>query len=78
MEQAVLQEIINVVVPGGGFTLAGPPQLKDALWTIPFHHYQFGLGQIFLPDRDVDSIPCRRALATELTERLGLAIASSQ
>lgn len=78
MEQDVLEGIINAVIPGGGFTRAGRPQLNDTIWTVPFHHYQFGLGQVFLPDREVDNTSDRGALAKELRELLGWALASSQ
>lgn len=78
MEQSVLEKILNTVIPGNGFICAGQPRLKGDVWIIPFRHYQFGLGQICLPDREVVNTSARRALAKEIGERLGLAVASSQ
>ena len=78
MEQDVFEEIINTVIPGAGFTRAGRPQLNDTIWTVPFHHCQFGLGQVFLPDREVNSTSDVGVLAKELREQLGWALASSQ
>jgi hypothetical protein len=78
MEQSVLEEILDTAVPGEGFARAGQPQLKGDVWTIPFRHHQFGLGQIFLPDREVVNASARRALAKEIGEQLGHAVVSSQ
>jgi hypothetical protein len=78
MEQGVLEEILNEVLPGDGFTSAGQPKLNRDVWIIPFRHHQFGLGQAFLSDRDVGSTSDRQALNTEIRELLVWAVASSQ
>ena len=78
MEQAYLDEIIDEVVPGGGFNRAGAPTLRGGVWTVPFRHFEFGLGQIFVPDRRAGNVSDRLTLATEIGERLGLAVASSR
>jgi hypothetical protein len=78
MEQSVLEEILNEVLPGDGFTRAGQPKLNGDTWIIPFRHHQFGLGQAFLPDRKVGSESDQRTLKMEIRERLVWAVASSQ
>jgi hypothetical protein len=52
--------------------------LNGDVWIIPFRHHQFGLGQAFLPDRDVGSTSDRRPLKMAIRERLVWAVASSQ
>jgi hypothetical protein len=78
MELGVLEGIPNEVIPGGGFTKAGQPKLNRDVWIIPFRHHQFGLGQVFLPDRDVGSTSDQRPLKKEIRELLVWALASSQ
>lgn len=78
MEQSVLEEILSQVLPGDGFTGAGDPKLNSAKWTIPFRHYQFGLGQVFLLDRDVGTTSDQQTLKKEIRELLVWAVASSQ
>lgn len=78
MQQGVLEEILNEVLPGDGFTSAGQAKLNSDVWIIRFRHHQFGLGQVFLPDRDVGSTSDQRALKKEIRELLVWAVASSQ
>ena len=75
MDQSTLEQIIDTAIPGAGFTRAGQPKLLNEVWIIPFGHYQFGAGQIFLPDREVRGTLDRDTVAREIEQRLGLAIA---
>jgi hypothetical protein len=78
MELDILVGILEEVIPGGGFTSAGQPRLNGDTWVIPFRHYQFGLGQIFLADRDVVGTSDHQALAKEIGKQLVWAVDSSQ
>lgn len=78
MEQAFVDEIIDEAIPGGGFNRAGAAALRGGVWTIPFRHFELGLEQIFVPGREAGNVSDRRTLATEIGERLGLAVASSR